>query len=312
VRCDLHVHSRHSGPVDIRPFGWLVRESYSEPRAVYGEARRRGMDLVTLTDHDTIAGALEIASLPGTFVSEEVTCRLPGGRAVHVGVYDITEAQHETIARRREDAEALFAYLAEERIPAAANHLFAALTGPRETGDFHFALARLEMVEARNGMMSDGVNVRAARAARTARLATVGGSDAHTLASVARAFTVVPQARSRAEFLDGLRRGLTLPAGCSGSYARLTADIVRITAGAYRAAVAEGLGDAAAAARLATLLVALPLLPLLPLATAGVFLHEQLFARHHERAWRATRARRRADTARPGPFGPAAAPTAAA
>ena len=311
MRCDLHVHSRHSGPVEIRMFASLVSESYSEPCAVYGEARRRGMDLVTLTDHDTIAGALEIASLPGTFVSEEVSCRLPGGRAVHVGVYGITEGQHEAIARRRDDAEALFAYLAEERIPAAANHLFAALTGRRETADFHYALSRLELVEARNGMMSTGVNVRAARAARAARLAAVGGSDAHTLASVARAYTVVPQAQTRDEFLDGLRRGLTLPAGRSGSYARLTADIVRIVAGAYRALARDCARDPVSAARFAALLSALPLLPLLPLATAGVFLHEQLFARHHERALLATRARRRGP-ARSGPFGPAPAPTAAA
>jgi predicted metal-dependent phosphoesterase TrpH len=298
--------------VEIRAFAWLVRESYSEPRAVYGEARRRGMDLVTLTDHDTIAGALEIASLPGTFVSEEVSCRLPGGRAVHVGVFDVSEAQHEAIVRRRDDAESLFAYLAEERIPAAVNHLFAALTGPRETADFPYALSRLELVEARNGMMSEGVNVRAARAARSARLAAVGGSDAHTLASVARAFTVVPQARSREEFLDGLRRGLTLPAGRSGSYARLTADIVRIVAGAYGASARESRSDPAAATRLAALLALLPVLPLLPLATAAVFLHEQLFARHHERAWRVARMRRRAGAARSGPFGPAAAPTPAA
>lgn len=33
----------------------------------------RGMDFVTITDHDTIDGALEIAHLPGAFVSEEMT-----------------------------------------------------------------------------------------------------------------------------------------------------------------------------------------------------------------------------------------------
>ena len=66
MRCDLHVHSRHSGAADLGPLGLLADESYSDPRAVYGEARRRGMDLVTLTDHNTIAGAVEIASLPPT------------------------------------------------------------------------------------------------------------------------------------------------------------------------------------------------------------------------------------------------------
>ena len=183
---------------------------------MYGEARRRGMDLVTLTDHNTIAGAMEIAALPRTFVSEEVSCRLPGGRELHIGVFDITERQHETIARRRHDAEALFAFLAEERIPAAVNHPFSALTGRRETADLHHALANVALVEARNGMMSAAVNDCAARAVRSGRKAAIGGSDAHTLASVAGAWTVVPGARTRDDFLDGLRRGLTLPAGRVG------------------------------------------------------------------------------------------------
>jgi predicted metal-dependent phosphoesterase TrpH len=306
VRCDLHLHSRHSGPADIWPLSLLAHESYTEPRAVYGEARRRDMDLVTLTDHDTIAGALEIAALPGTFVSEEVSCILPGGRLLHVGVFGISEAQHEVISRRRTDAESLFAYLAEERIPAAVNHLFSALTGRRATSDFHRALSALDLVEARNGMMSRAVNARAARAGRAAGLAAVGGSDAHTLASVARAFTVVPDARNRDEFLEGLRRGLSIPAGRSGGYVRLTADLARITAGAYGDSARSCRREGAAAARLAALVALLPLLPLLPLVTAGLFLHEQLFARRHERALAASRPRRRGP-AESGPFGPAAA-----
>ena len=97
MRCDLHVHSTRSGAVDLPVLNRFGNECYSEPGAVYERARRRGMDLVTLTDHDTIAGALEIASLPGTFVSEEVTCELPGGRKIHLGVWDIDEAQHEPV-----------------------------------------------------------------------------------------------------------------------------------------------------------------------------------------------------------------------
>jgi predicted metal-dependent phosphoesterase TrpH len=165
---------------------------------------------------------------------------------LHVGVFGISEAQHEGIARRRTDAEAPFAYLAEERIPAAANHLFSALTGAREPADFHRALAGLELVEARNGMMSEAVNAAAARAGRgrgAAGRSLVGGSDAHTLDSVARAYTEVPQARTREEFLEGLRRGLTLSAGLAGGYARLTADVTRIACAAYLAA-ARGFGRA--------------------------------------------------------------------
>src|ERR1051326_7667268 len=77
-RCDLHIHSRHSA----RSEEWLFRrldfpDSYSDPREVYDELRRREMDFVTLTDHDTIDGCLEIQDLPNTFVSEQVTTFFP-------------------------------------------------------------------------------------------------------------------------------------------------------------------------------------------------------------------------------------------
>ncbi|HVS01972.1 MAG TPA: hypothetical protein VMT16_04315, partial [Thermoanaerobaculia bacterium] len=65
ARADLHVHSKHSD----RPSEWLLRqlatpECFTEPAAVYRLCRQRGMQFVTLTDHDCIDGALEIAHLP--------------------------------------------------------------------------------------------------------------------------------------------------------------------------------------------------------------------------------------------------------
>jgi predicted metal-dependent phosphoesterase TrpH len=126
MRCDLHVHSWYSGKADIPVLEHVGRECYSQPLEVYERAMARGMDLVTLTDHDTVAGALRLAHLPNAFVSEELTVSLPGGRQLHVNVFDIDERQHLALQERRGDAEAVFAWLAEERIPAAANHLFSA------------------------------------------------------------------------------------------------------------------------------------------------------------------------------------------
>ncbi|MGE4505914.1 MAG: PHP domain-containing protein, partial [Desulfovibrionaceae bacterium] len=73
-KVDLHAHSKYS----TRPSQWILQkigcaESYTDPRLLYATARARGMDLVTITDHNTLAGSLEIAHLPGTFVSEEIT-----------------------------------------------------------------------------------------------------------------------------------------------------------------------------------------------------------------------------------------------
>ena len=59
-------------------------ECATPPQEVYELAKRRGMDFVTITDHDTIAGVLEIADRPDVFISEELTAALPrraAGRA---------------------------------------------------------------------------------------------------------------------------------------------------------------------------------------------------------------------------------------
>ena len=309
MRCDLHVHSVHSGPLGRAVLGRFGKESYSEPREVYDVARRRGMDLVTLTDHDSIEGALAIAGLPGTFVSEEVTCALPEGRELHLGVFDIGEGQHERIARLRSDPEALFSYLAEEGIPACVNHPFSALTGKRETVDLRLPLESLPLIEARNGMMSRRANDYAALAGGSAGTAGLGGSDAHTLASVAHAFTVVRGARNREEFLEGLRRGLTIPAGGNGSYARLTADVARVIGGAYADNARQALDDRAAAARFALMLATLPILPLLPLVTAVIHANEALFAVRHFRQFRSSATLRMNVRETPGGFGPTPAPS---
>ena len=48
------------------------------------------MDFVTITDHDTIDGCLELADRPDCFVSEELTARFAGEpQAVHVLCYGI-------------------------------------------------------------------------------------------------------------------------------------------------------------------------------------------------------------------------------
>src|SRR5204863_421626 len=60
-KCDLHIHSRFSA----RSEEWLFRrfdfpDSYSDPRELHRQLLEHGMDFVTITDHDTIDGCLEI------------------------------------------------------------------------------------------------------------------------------------------------------------------------------------------------------------------------------------------------------------
>ncbi len=79
------------------------------------------MDFVTITDHDTIAGALELADLPDTFVSEELTVWFKGEpQAVHVLCYGITPDDHEWLQAHNDDVEACAEYLHEHEITARA------------------------------------------------------------------------------------------------------------------------------------------------------------------------------------------------
>jgi predicted metal-dependent phosphoesterase TrpH len=264
MRCDLHVHSLRSGAVNLPVLRHLGRECYSTPEEVYALAKRRGMDLVTLTDHDTIDGALELADRADAFVSEEVTVTLPGGSIVHVNVFDITPAHHDAIVRVRNDAEAFFAFVAEANIPASLNHPFSPMTGGATPEDLSLAFRRLPLVEARNAMMPALSNDHAQRTARAAGCGLVAGSDAHALRSVARAYTEVPGARSKTEFLAGLRSARTVPRGGHGSYAGLVADVSRVFTAGYGEALGDlrtGRGDFR---RLAGLLALAPFLWLAP------------------------------------------------
>jgi len=274
MRCDLHVHTLYSGPVDLPGLRHLTRECYSEPMEVYETAKRRGMDLVTITDHDTVEGALQLAHLPDFIVGEEVTLDLGEGRQIHLGVWDLDEQRHEQVQARRHDPESLFAWLAEEHVPACVNHPFSPLTGPRDPQDFHRAFGGLNLVETQSGMMPRATNEFAHRASRRLGLSGVGGSDAHTLAGIGRAFTTVPRAQDRGEFLAGLRAGFTVPAGDSGSYARLTSDVVRVMGGTLRENLSKATGSLPDLARcLATVPVA-SMFALIPLITLASFAKE--------------------------------------
>jgi glycosyltransferase involved in cell wall biosynthesis len=118
MRIDIHVHSKFSK----RPSQWILKkigcpECFTEPLKIYQIARNHGMSHVTISDHNTIEGALEIAHLPNTFVSEEITTYFPDvGCKVHVLALNITEAQHVEIQKLRTNIFDLARYLCNQDI----------------------------------------------------------------------------------------------------------------------------------------------------------------------------------------------------
>ena len=124
MKIDLHVHSKFS----TRPSQWVLQkigcpESFTDPLRLRDIAMERGMSLVTITDHNTIDGALEIAHLPNAFVSEEITTYFPeDGCKIHVLAFNISEDQHADIQKIRASIFDLVDYLRGEGIIHVVAH----------------------------------------------------------------------------------------------------------------------------------------------------------------------------------------------
>ncbi len=243
----------------------ICRESYTEPAELYAVMKRRGMDLVTITDHDSIDAAQSLRQHPDFFVSEEVTCYMPTGTEIHLGVYAISEREHIEIQRRRKDIGCLLAYLSERSILFSVNHLFSGLTGRRAEEDFVWFHAHFPAYEIKNGQMPREQNLRSQEVARAQEKASWGGSDAHTLASAGTTYTEVRGARDSAEFLAGLRAGRGSVRGEDGSYLKLTRDVALIALAMFQ--------------EKPWLVPLVPLLALVPLVTLAHWKGEREFLR---------------------------------
>ena len=247
---DLHCHSYHSGYAGHLRF-LRTRDCYSEPDAVYRVAKARGMDLVTITDHDSIDGCLEFLgrhpSADDFFISEEIECRFPGlPMRVHIAAYGIDERIHAEVHRLRSNVYDATAYLRQQGVCFALNHMFFFFQRQVPLDQYVRAVLPLcPAFEVRNGTMLRAHNdfvvelLEEWRNAGASLAACVGGSDAHTLRGIATTYTEA-QARTRDEFLESLRAGRTRVGGRHGSAFRVAREIYGVV-GRYWASLV-GLG----------------------------------------------------------------------
>src|SRR5438874_92309 len=240
-RCDLHLHSRFSD----RSEEWLFRrfdfpDSYSDPRELYRLLRRRGMDFVTITDHDTIEGNLGIAELAGTFISEEVTTYFPTDPCkIHLLVWGISEAQHAGIVAVRDNIFELQSYLQQQAIAHSVAHPLYSINGKLEAAHLERLILLFKHFEGINGLRDALLSVLARELLsgltprKIEELANrhdlqpthvepwrkifTGGSDDHGGQFVAGALTETPKARTAAEFLQHVRGGECEPRGEGGT-----------------------------------------------------------------------------------------------
>jgi predicted metal-dependent phosphoesterase TrpH len=164
------------------------------------------MDFVTITDHDTIAGCLELVDRPDCFVSEELTARFAGEpQAVHVLCYGITPGDHEWLQAHADDLEACAAYLAEHEIASALAHPFYNVGVPLTPRHRRLLAELFPIWEVRNGSRAAELNMPAAIYIETQGGTGIGGSDDHAGVDIGRTFTEVPAASTPEEFLGRMR-----------------------------------------------------------------------------------------------------------
>lgn len=232
LKADLHVHSYHSGYAGHLPF-FKSRDSYSTPEEIYRQAKKRGMDLVTITDHNSIDGCLEFLNKhPDTsdfIIGEEIECSFPDAPIrLHVGALGINEQIHREVHKLRENVFDVARFLSQEGVFFTLNHLFHFFRGQIPVGSYlERLLPHFPAVEVRNGMMLRCQNEFISRIIDSyeregPRIGRVAGSDAHVLARVGHTYTEAP-GRTREDFLASLPRGE--PRGLHGSTTSLIFEI---------------------------------------------------------------------------------------
>jgi len=233
VKLDPHVHTSFSGRTTIYPLSLIMNESYNSPDGVYRRAKARGMDLVAITDHDEIEGALQIAHRPDVIVGCEVTGVFPNDRVrVHLGVLGISEAQHREIQRLRHDVRELLPYLKQERIFTILNHVASRINGEITAPHIAALMPWVDGIEVINGSRLPSQNRTAACLADACRKIAVAGSDSHTRRGIGRTWIEAPAA-TRDEFLAALQQGRVTVGGRQGNYFTMASDMLRLAAGYY-------------------------------------------------------------------------------
>ena len=251
-RADLHVHSKYSD----RPSEWLLRrigapECFVEPIDLYRRAKANGMDFVTISDHNCIDGALEIAHLDDVFISNEVTTYFPEDKCkIHFLVTGISEEQHREIDALRTNIYELRDYVLAENIVHSVAHPFFRVNRKLSPAHVEKLLLLFNRFEGLNGSRdaraSQLVNIvfrnltqewieRAASlhgiepvGERPWHKVFTGGSDDHSGLYVGSAYTVTSRAETVNQYLQLLRDGRHDLGGRAGTSLRLARSFYEI------------------------------------------------------------------------------------
>ncbi|MBK7403412.1 MAG: glycosyltransferase [Phycisphaerales bacterium] len=270
TRMDTHCHSWASdGPPAALSF-LGVPECYSPPEKVYDQARARGMDFVTITDHDTIRGGMELVErgFQDFIVGQEVSVYFPEDRCkLHVLVWGLTPQLDEELATLglRNDVYTFAHWLYEHQLAHALAHPLYMQNGRLTRWHVERCALLFKGFELLNGAHTerhrsplerflDGLTPAGAAPregppprtglARIWQKASTGGSDDHGLLNIGRTWTEVrPEGGSKlpspAEFFRVAMTGRCEPGGVGGHSALLAHQLTTVGAHFYADRLAE-------------------------------------------------------------------------
>ena len=185
MKADLHIHTKYSG---ICRF-WKLKfpDSVEEPRNILKVAKKRGIEIVAITDHNTIRGGVEAKKLEKEFGVEVIV----GSEVMTTEGEIIGLFLNEEIPKGLSSEETI-ELIKEQDGLAIAPHPYSPIC--KSLGDKIFNLD-LDGVEVFNAYHRDGIvnNIALNKVIKNyykKPFAFVGGSDAHIARMVGNAYTV--------------------------------------------------------------------------------------------------------------------------
>lgn len=203
-KADVHVHTKYSG---VGEYGMLrFPESISDPEDVVKIARQKGVNVLCITDHNSIQGAViakkfaqqfddievvigeEVSTLDGEVIGLFLTEYIPLGQSMADTIKEI----------RRQGGLVVAPHPFSYHVPAMGRLI--------DEMD-------VDGIEVLNGGHVDGPsNQRALEHASCGRWAQTAGSDAHSLSQVAWAYTLF-EGRTAEDFRKAVLEKKTEPRG---------------------------------------------------------------------------------------------------
>lgn len=195
IRVDMHVHTMWSG------------DSTTTPDEIAEAVVRTGVDVICVTDHHAIEGALSLArSLPcRVVVGEEIATHT--GELIGLFLSErIPQGLTAVDTARRIRAQGGLVYVPHPFDPMRRNLAAATLADLTERG----LIDAVEVINAKTSL--DSLNARARRWARDHGLASGAGSDSHVPEALAAAVVEMPDFDGPGSFLASLADGVAV--GC--------------------------------------------------------------------------------------------------